>query len=280
MRNFFRSSRFKLVCAIIGLLLIGMIIAAANGYGESAQSSVVGTVFAPAHFVASKVSDGIDHIFKNASGDAKYEKQINDLQNQVGDLQSQLADYENLKKQNELYKEFLELKEENKSYKFADASITGRDSADLYNSFTISKGKINGVKEGDPVLYGKYLVGVIKKAYPSYSVVQTILDPSFSCSAYEIVSGEVSYVSGSADLAKDGKTKLENLGNDSSITYGSIICTAGVGGSFPKGLVIGTVSETKEETTNISTYAIIEPGVSIKDLTDCCVLINYDKSGD
>ena len=48
-------------------------------------------------------------------------------------------DYENLKKQNELYKEFLGLKEENKDFEFVEASVIGRDSADIYKSFTISK---------------------------------------------------------------------------------------------------------------------------------------------
>ena len=153
MKSIFKSRPFKLVAAIVGFLLLGALIAAANGHGESAQSTVVGTVFTPCHYVAQKIANGVDKIAGNVKGDAQYEKEISDLQNQVGELQSELVDYENLKKQNELYKEFLGLKEENKDFEFVEASVIGRDSADIYKSFTISKGSANGVKKGDAVLY-------------------------------------------------------------------------------------------------------------------------------
>ena len=277
MKDIFKSSRFKLIASIMAFLLIGALIAAANGHGETAQSSVIGTVFAPCHYVAQKISNTMDKISKNASGNAEYEKKIAALEDEIGDLRYQLADYENLKTQNELYKEFLELKEENKDYKFVEASVTGRDSADIYKSFTISKGLISGVKKGDAVLYGKYIVGVIDKAYPDYSVVKTVLDADFNVSAYEILSNEVSYVTGNAALAKNGKCKMANLSASTDISYGSIVCTAGISASVPRGLIIGTVDEISDEATDISAYAVISPGVDIEDIATCFVLTDFDK---
>ena len=184
-------------------------------------------------------------------------------------------DYENLKNQNSLYKEFLELKEENPEFKFAEASVIGRDSADIYKSFTISKGSVNGVSKGDAVLWGKYLVGIIDKVYPDYSVVKTVLDSTFNVSAYEIISGEISYVTGNAKLAREDKCKMANLSSTTKVSYGSIICTAGLSGSVPKGLLIGTVDEIDDETTDISSYAVITPGVAIEDITSVFVLTDY-----
>ena len=275
MKDIFKSVRFRLICAIISLLLVGALIAAANGHGETMQSAVVGTVFAPCHFVAQKISNTFDRISKNASGNAEYEKEIASLNDEISDLRSQLADYENLKTQNDLYKEFLELKEENKGYKFAEASVIGRDSADIYKSFTISKGLLSGIKKGDAVLYGKNIIGIIDKAYPDYSVVKTILDSDFNVSAYEILSNEISYVTGNAKLAKEGKCKMANLSSSTDISYGSIVCTAGISASVPKGLIIGTVEEIADEATDISSYAVISPGVDIDDITSCFVLTDF-----
>lgn len=275
MKNFLKSSRLKFVIGVIALILVGAIICAANGHGETAQSTVVGTVFAPCHYVAQKVANGIDKVFGNVSGNAEYEKEIATLNEQIGNLQSQLVDYENLKKQNEIYKDFLELKEENKEFKFVEASVIGRDSADIYKSFTISKGSINGVKKGNAVLYGKYVVGVIDKVYPDYSIVKTILDVDFNVSSYEIISNEISYVTGSASLAKDNQCKMANLDSSTKITYGSIICTAGIGGTVPKGLLIGTVEEICDETTDISSYAVIKPGVNVSEISSCFVLTDF-----
>lgn len=277
MKNLVKSKPFRLVVAIIALLLVGALISAANGHGETAQSSVVGTVFAPCHYVAQKIANGIDKIGGSVSGNDQYKKEIKDLQSQVGDLQSKLVDYENLKKQNELYKDFLSIKEEKSDYKFVEASVIGRDSADIYKSFTISKGLVNGVAVGDAVMYGKYIVGVIDKAYPDYSVVKTVLSPDFNVSAYEIISNEISYVTGSTALARDGKCKMANLDPSTKITHESIICTAGIGGTVPKDLIIGTVDEFSDETTDISSYAIITPGVEIESISTCFVLTDFEK---
>lgn len=277
MKNIFKNRIFKVICSVVGLLLVGAVIAAANGHSETIQSAIVGTIFSPCHYVAQKISNTADKVLGEVKGDAAYEKEIEGLREQIGELQAELVDYENLKNQNDLYKEFLELKEENKDYKFVESSVIARDSADIYQSFTISKGAISGIKQGDAVLYGKYLVGVIDKVYPDYSVVKTVLDSSFNASAYEIVTNEISYVTGTPALAKHGKCKMANLSSSTEISYGSIICTAGISGTLPKGLIIGTVDEIADEATDISSYAVITTGADIDEIGSCFVLTGFNK---
>ena len=280
MKNLFKSRRFKLISGIIALLLAGALICAANGNSETAQSSVVGIIFTPANWVASKISSGISYVFGEASGNSDYLEKIDELERQVGSLQDQLRDYENLQKQNALYKDALGLKEENPEFNFVEANAISRDAADIFGSYTIDKGSLSGIKEGNAVLYGNYIVGIISKAYPSYSVVKTILDPDFSVSAYDIVSGEISYVTGDAALASDGKCKMANLTSTASVTYGSIISSAGISGNIPKGLIIGTVEEIDEETTSIAHYAVIKPGVDVNNISNCLVLTDSESGAE
>ncbi|MBO5495460.1 MAG: rod shape-determining protein MreC [Eubacterium sp.] len=279
MKGIFKSSRFKVIIAIAGLLIIGMFFSAVTGHSESAQSGIVGTVFAPAHWVAGKISDGITVLTRSAGGNAEYDRQIDELEKEVGELEDRLADYNSLKEQNDAYREALELKEQQPELQFVDASVTGRDAADPYCTFTISKGTLSGIKDGDAVLYGKYLVGIIRKAYPAYSIVCTVLDPDFSVSAYDISTGELSYVTGDASLAGKGLCKFENLDSSTKISYGSIIASAGVSRTMPRGIVIGTVKDINDEITDISTYAQVQPGTDISKLSECLVLINYDAQG-
>lgn len=276
MKQLFKSRRLKVIAGVIALLLVGALICAANGRGETAQSGIIGTVFTPANWLATKISDGITYVFGEATGNAEYLDRINELENQVGSLQDQLADYENLQKQNQLYKDALELKEENPDYTFLEAKAVSRDAADIFGSYTINKGTTSGISDGDAVLYGNYIVGIIDRAYPTYSVVKTILDPDFSVSAYEIVSGEISYVTGRAELAPDGKCTMANLDSSTSVTYGSIIATAGISGNIPEGLIIGTVEEIEEDNASIASYAVIKPGVDVNNISNCLVLTGYE----
>ena len=276
MKQLFKSRRLKVIAGVIALLLVGALICAANGRGETAQSGIIGTVFTPANWLATKISDGITYVFGEATGNAEYLDRINELEKQVGSLQDQLADYENLQKQNQLYKDALELKEENPDYTFVEAKAVSRDAADIFGSYTINKGTTSGISDGDAVLYGNYIVGIIDRAYPTYSVVKTILDPDFSVSAYEIVSGEISYVTGRAELAPDGKCTMANLDSSTSVTYGSIIATAGISGNIPEGLIIGTVEEIEEDNASIASYAVIKPGVDVNNISNCLVLTGYE----
>lgn len=276
MKQLFKSRRLKVIAGVIALLLVGALICAANGRGETAQSGIIGTVFTPANWLATKISDGITYVFGEATGNAEYLDRINELENQVGSLQDQLADYENLQKQNQLYKDAPELKEENPDYTFVEAKAVSRDAADIFGSYTINKGTTSGISDGDAVLYGNYIVGIIDRAYPTYSVVKTILDPDFSVSAYEIVSGEISYVTGRAELAPDGKCTMANLDSSTSVTYGSIIATAGISGNIPEGLIIGTVEEIEEDNASIASYAVIKPGVDVNNISNCLVLTGYE----
>ena len=276
MKELFKSRRFKVIAGVIALLLAGALICAANGRGETAQSGIIGTIFTPANWLATKISDGITYVFGEATGNAEYLERIDELENQVGPRQDQLADYENLQKQNQLYKDALELKEENPDYTFVEAKAISRDAADIFGSYTINKGTASGIKEGDAVLYGSYIVGIIDRAYPTYSVVKTILDPDFSVSAYEIVSGEISYVTGRAELAAGGRCILANLDSSTAVTYGSIIATAGISGRIPEGLIIGTVEEIEEDTASVASYAVIEPGVDVNNISECLVLTGYE----
>ena len=105
MKAFWKSRPVKTVGILAALLVLGMLIAAATGHGETAQSGVLGTVFAPAHWAAEKISDGLATLSGNAKGNTEYEKKIDELQRQLGEMQEQLADYKNIKSQNEEYRE-------------------------------------------------------------------------------------------------------------------------------------------------------------------------------
>lgn len=280
MKEFFKSRIFKIICAFVAVLLAGMIAAAANGTGKSAQSSVIGTVFAPIQNAATSIGKKLAKIPGNISGKNSYNEKIDELNKEIEDLRSQLVDYENVKRQNALYKEFLELKEEKKEYTFEEGNVIARDGNDLFYSFSIGKGSSNGIEQGDPVIYGKYLVGVVEQVYPTYSVVKTILDESFNAGVYEIVSKESGYVSGTLDLAKDGMTRMKGLSSGTSVTEGSIICTSGIGGVFPADLIIGKVKTVESEKTDISSYAVIVPGVDVRELSSVFVITDTGNGGE
>ena len=159
--KFYKSRTFKIFVGVLVVLIIGVAAAAAMHSGSSPANSVISTVFSPLQRASSFLAQKFSAFSINFKSSATLSKQVDELNKEIEDLQSQLVDYEQMKSQNALYKEFLELKESHKDYKFCEASVVGRDAANPLSAFVLNRGSNDGIAVNDPVIYGKYLVGVV-----------------------------------------------------------------------------------------------------------------------
>lgn len=279
MGEFFRSTRLKVLAAVLAVVIAATVAAAASHSGTSVLSSALGTVFGPVQRLSAFVSEKIGELGGGFVSAGTYKKEVENLKKQVEDYQSQLTDYEKTKKENLIYEEFLGVKEEHSDFVFESANVISRDSADMFYSFVINKGSKDGVSVNDPVISGKYLAGVVVKTAPTYSVVKTVLDPQVSVGAYEIRTGEGGFSSGDTKLSLDGLIKLSGIGSETAVATGGVVCTSGIGGIYPRDLILGTVTEIRDSSHDISSYAVIKPGVDVSKLEAVFVITDFEGQG-
>lgn len=277
MTRFFKSTGFKLFCIIIAALLAGSVFAVADRSGSSPLNKVTSVVFGPAHRLAGAVISEFKGLPVSFRSSSYYKEKVAALEKEIDELKEQLVDYEDVVHQNEFYKEFLELREEHTDYSFAEAAIIGRDPANTFSTFTLNKGSVSGIKVNDPVIYGKYLVGVVSSVTPTQCTVMTILNPRNNVSAYEIRTREVSYVTTTVAYSREGQCIMPGLPTNTAINIGSLVCTAGVGGKFPPDLIIGTVTDIVDSTTDTSTTAVITSGIDFSQITDVFIITEFDE---
>ena len=277
MNRFVKSTWFKIIVAIFVLLFVLIIYAAASHKGSSPLSSVAGTATKPVSSASSKVGKGLSGVFNTKSA---YEEEIKSLKKEIAGYQKELADYEQLKQKTELYENALGVKQKNPDFVFVAASVIGRDAADVYTSYTLNKGSKDGIEVNDPVMCGEgQLVGIVSKVSKQYCVVSTILDPNVSVSAYEVRTRETGYVSNTSTLSASGLIKIAGLNRKTSVTAGGVVCTSGVGGVYPRDLIIGTVKEVKDDEHNISSFLVVEPGNDIKDIENVLIITSFEGQG-
>ena len=178
----------------------------------------------------------------------------------------------------EFYKNYLEIKDSHPDFKFAPATLISRDSADPYKGFVINKGSTDGIKAYDPVITDAGLVGYISEVGLTTSKVTTVLSPKFKAGGRDSRTADEGILSGRADFAKDNKCYFYNLQRDCSLSIGDSIITAG-GGVFPKGLVIGTVGDIKQQIKGSSIYAVVDTAVDFDDIRNVMVITYYTGQG-
>lgn len=280
MQHWLKGRNAKILAGILAALLLGVLAAGLSADASSPLTRAVGLVFSPLQTVSTKIADGLRGFSGRFVSSGYYLDRIEALELEIEDYRARLVDFEIYKQQLESYKGFLEIKEQHEDFEFAPATVIGRDAADTFHSFVINTGSADGVSVNDPVIYESYLVGVVKEVNVTSSVVWSILDPRVSISAYEIRSREDGYISNTAPLSLSGLSRLSGLDRATTILPGGIVCTSGVGGIFPRDLILGTVKEVRDQETDISSYAVLEPGVDYANLIDVFVITSFLGQGE
>lgn len=278
MKGFFATKKFKVLLGIAVLLCAFMIRAAyTDGVATFAQQ-VMGAVAYPFQKASSAISDTVTGWLQNLASKQLLQEENEALQQEIRALQDQLVDYESMKNENQLYKKYLEIKDQNTDFEFQPAMVIGRDAGSQFQSFIIDKGSLQGVKKRDPVITADGLVGMIEEVGLTYSRVITIYDAGLNVGAFVSRTRDTGIAVGTVELAMAGQCKMSYLARDSGAAIGDLVLTSG-GSVYPKGLRIGTILDIRPEDHGISLYAVIQPFADIAHLKDVFVITSFEGQG-
>ncbi len=278
MRFFFRSKQFKIILTVLITLIAVSVIFSIIGSAMAPQSNIIGTVTAPLRSAITGISNGVSDFFDALSGGNEAMLQNAELESQLSELREQLADYEKITKENEFYKNYLEIKDQNPDFKFSPATLISRDTSDPYKGFVINKGSSDGVSAHDPVITDAGLVGFVSEVGLTTSKVVTILSPDLTLGALDNRTNDSGTITGSLELNENGFTKFKNLSRSCSVAVGDYVITSGEG-VFPKGVLIGTIESISNDKYNTSLFASVKPFVDFDNLRDVMVITDFEGQG-
>ncbi len=276
MQKFIKSWYFKVLCALAVFSVALMIKAASSGSADVFLSQTVSVISQPFLKFGSSVTDSVNDFLDRFIHAEENYLRVQELEEELRNTNEKLIDYERIKRENEQFREFLQLQETNPDYDFSTATVIGRDSTNRFASFTIDKGSIDGVEAADPVITADGLVGIVWEVGLTYSHVRTILDISVEVGVYDIATRDSGIVTGDISLSSNGLCKLKYLPKESGIASGNLIVTSGIGGVFPKDLPVGTVRSIDVDASGLSLVANIEPSADVFEVTEVLVIKSFN----
>lgn len=276
MRNFIKSVKFKIAMSVLAALLLGVFVAAVSTGRTTPLTSALNFVLTPLNSLSEQLKETLTGFFGGIRSAAYYKEQLDAMQEELDGYREQLVDHEKLQQKLSSYEAFLEIKSENDDFAFAPATVILRDAADPYGSFTLNKGTLDGLDVNMPVIYGKNLVGVIREVSPTTALVYTLFHPDMSVSAYEIRTREDCYTQAENALTQEGSLKLMGLTRTTPVVSGGMICTSGIGGIYPRDLIIGSVTQVVNSEADISAYALVKPAVDPGSVMDVFVITGFE----
>ncbi len=148
------------------------------------------------------------------------------------------------------------------------AEVIAREWNGWVRSFTVNRGRANGVERLQPVIVPEGVLGRVADVRQHSSIIQLVSDPASSVSAVT----QRSRVQGVVEGGPSGHVRLRFPAQEAQIDEGELVITSGLGGLFPKGLPLGRVSRVNPLTTGLFRYAQLEPVVEIPKVESVLIL--------
>jgi len=280
--RFFKNKLFILLTITVAILII-MGLSARKNSKINSVSNVLTVVLSP-------FQEFINYIGDRVEGSAKYLQDIEALSQEnealkarINELEKEVKELSDYREKNKELKEALNIKDQFSDVEFLGANIIAKDMGNWFNTFTIDRGITDGVTVDSAVITKDGLVGRVISTDIFSSKIITIIDEDSTVSARVSKTRDLVFVKGDLELKNQGLCRLDNIFPDMDIAVGDTIETSGLGGIYPKGIIIGKVKEVRRKTNDLNRYAIIEPAVDFKRLEEVFVLENknnYEKVGE
>ena len=279
MRRFFENKPLiLLIAATIAAIIIIGVFSSANRDASVAEN-VGGAVATPAHGAVSGIGRWFGCITSYFGNIKSLRTENQSLKNENNNLQSKINEMQGLQQENDRLKKMLKLQEKSVDINMLAAKVAAQDPTNWYSTFTINRGEKDGVKKNQAVVDAdRNLVGQISEVGENWAKVITILDPQSSVGVMIKRSKEIGILEGNSNLRYEGKCRLGYIARDTDIQNDDIVETSGLGGVFPRGLVIGKVAEVYDENATMSKAATIEPLANVKKMNEVFVVTAYKES--
>lgn len=192
---------------------------------------------------------------------------LSGLREQNEELRSLLATAEEYRQEADRLRALLEMKEA-AGVTGPVAHIIGRSGNAWDQSITIDLGTSSGVSGGMTVMGATGVIGQVSHAYEDTSTVRLLTDPNSGAAVMVQSSRANGIVRGSIN----GLMYLEDLDEGEIPKVGDIVVTSGLGGSYERGLLIGTVSNVNKTEADSTGDILVTPNGDVSMLEEVIVV--------
>ena len=271
---------YSFIRRAIVLILIAMM--ALTAYSQSTGSltslspeSFLSRVITPVQGAVSQISHSISDYLYRVKLRSNIEYEYNQLKAQNDELTLRSILYEELEAENTQLRALLGEYETRSTMNPVLARVIASETGNYFSTFTINKGKNDGVDTQMAVITSEGLVGYTYEVFDTTAKVITIIDDQASLAALIESSRDQGAVKGTLGSTGEPLCRMYYLSADSVPRPGDRVITSGVGVSFPKGLLIGYVRESTRAIEDSKHYIVVEPAADFEHIENVLVLRYY-----
>ena len=220
----------------------------------------------------SKLGDAVVHLFRGPYWDAQTVEEYLSLKQEVASLRAQNEQMTQIQSENERLTALLDVQQDYAQNDPICARVINRDQTAYTSMLVIDKGENDGVAADMAVVTAEGLVGRVTQTGASWARVTCIISNDSGVPAMVETTRDPGVIRG--NLAQgDGAQLLtmQYLPTDAVVTPGDLVVTSGMGGVYPKGILIGEVTSVQRGQSQTASV-IVMPAADFVHLEEVMVI--------
>ena len=276
-----RKDRIRFYATTVLLVLL-IFFSSRNPSTSKLPSRILNTAVAPINSLFYSVSQSAYKMYDKLFGDKADQVEIRNLREENIKLKSMIDRLGLVINESEILKGQSELRKINQD-KLIEANVSASDTGGHYVRFILNKGSLSGIKQGDIVMVGNKskdepaIAGLVGKVYEvglNYAKVSSILDMSNNISAIFAESGGYGIIN---DRDKEDLFGYL-LDPQTPVKEGEDVLTSGIGGVYPRGILIGKVTKISSSEDGLTKNVSVKTSVDFNRLYRLLVMHVEDAS--
>lgn len=236
-------------------------------------------LLAPFGWAASTVADSAIQTWANIAAIGTLEQENRRLRAENARLTQQALQLQAAGRDNVTLRQLLAYKQAHPQHSYSPASVIARGTNNLEAMLTLAEGAGDGLQVGMAVVDAHGLVGQISGLGPHAAVVTPINNASSSVAAYVAVNaGDASGNSDPTGLVQDepgAGLMLNFVQATAPLQAGDWVLTSGVGGTFPRGVPIGRISQIRQRPVDLFQVATVTAAADLTNDRQVLVITDF-----
>ena len=274
MRRFFRS-KFFILFLVLALAVSASALYAVFSGNTSPVKNAVSVMLTPVQRFFTSTGNWTAGIYNRFAGYEKLEMENAALRRELAELRTNMRETDEVMAENEILRQKLGMQARHVDYTIEVAEIIAVSTGSWDTAYTLDRGENSGVAVGNCVIVDEGMAGFITAVGPTWCEMSLVTDMDMSAGAIVSRTRDAGVARGSFELSKSGLLRLVYLPKVNDVKPGDTVVTSGLGGVYPKGILIGTVVEVGIEEHGLASYAIIKPAVDITSLGRVFIITDF-----
>jgi rod shape-determining protein MreC len=298
---------------IVGVIsLVSIVLSERRAFDPAQNLSLTAT--APLSTTLRDAVRPVDDLFRGLTDRGDIVEENRDLKEQIEMLQQDLAQRQDAEQRVRELEEALGSKQARPEDQLLAANVIAEDTSGLKRMIAIDRGSNDGLDEGMVVLSrGGSLVGTVARAYSDFAWIRLITDPDSAVNAQVSAPPSPSAATPDAGVlvptsptpaagnapppsptpaptpAPDASNAtrgvvegdlrqgvvLDLVPSDVTLAEGSLVSTSGLGGNYPRALLLGSIETVDRRPQSPFTIAKIRPAANLSALDTVLVLTSF-----